>query len=119
MDPRKALLLEMKRKAGLATPAECEALDAAPVVCGNGLVAPRPARDAESWHARWSAAPGHDLFVPERDASPAAEPASPEPVEAPEPDEYGIIQCAPDAEPAPAGRPDYKPATRRRLSRGG
>lgn len=114
MDPRKALLLTMKRTAGLATPEEVEALDAAPVVVGAGLVTLRPSRDAETWHARWSAVAGHDLFVPERDAAPAVDPSpAAEPALPPEPDEDGIIQCAPDAEPPPAGRPDYKPRTRR------
>lgn len=53
MDKRKAILLEMKRTAGLASAEEIRVLESMQVVTGNGLVTPRPSRDAAEWLRRF------------------------------------------------------------------
>jgi hypothetical protein len=132
VNPRKASLIELKKKAGLATPAEIDALDNAPVVSGDdgSLVTPRPARDAASWAARWDRVPGHDLYAanPVADEEPAAagplpplpddEPPAPPAPSAPGVTYYadGTMQCAPGDEPPPAGRPGYRPPAPERPS---
>ena len=110
MDPRKAMLLEIKRTAGLATAAEIQTLEDTPIFTGEGLVTPRPMRDMEAWHRR---------FVNERCATYAdkPEPTVPDYYDAPAaPDvthhDDGTMQCDPADEPKPAGRENFPWARR-------
>lgn len=64
MEPRKALLIAMKQKAGLATPAEVAVLDNTPLVIGLGLVVPRPSPSLEHWLARWGGVEGPSAYMP-------------------------------------------------------
>ncbi|HEX8341975.1 MAG TPA: hypothetical protein VF624_13800 [Tepidisphaeraceae bacterium] len=100
-----AILLQIKRAAGLATPTELAALDEMPVITGNGLVTPRPSADVAAWAARYGGERLLQAFVPPdaADGYPAEANAS-RPIEK---DADGFIQCAPGEEP---GHPD-KPRT--------
>lgn len=114
MDQRKSLLIEIKRKAGLATPDECAEYDNAWVIIGEGLAIRRPARDDATFQARYGHLE-HELFVSEEDMS----------LENPERDDSsttptagqvqftrigeGLIQCAPGQEPPVPGCPNYDP----------
>jgi hypothetical protein len=109
-DNRKTLLLEIKEKAGLATPEELDELENTPVIIGNGLVVPRRYRDDESWYRRWSGPVGPDGYATGQDDpadAPLAMPAAP-PSNVTHTND-GLILCKPGNEPAPAGKPGYKP----------
>jgi hypothetical protein len=110
MDPRKTLLLEIKRKAGLATAAEIQTLENTPVYTGDGLVTPRPARDAEAWHRRYAderCTAYADAPAPDTSDDEAA-PAAPDVIEY----DDGTMQCDPANEPKPEGRENFPWARR-------
>ena len=99
-----AILLQMKRTAGLATPAECDALDAMPIITGEGLVTPRPPADVATWAARYS---GEQLLQTFTDPPEQAHAYPPAADAAPtcEKDANGMIQCDPSQEPGHADKP--------------
>lgn len=118
MDARTTFLLEIKRKAGLATAAELEVLDNTPVILGDGLAMPRPCATVEDWQARWSGLQGPTAYAPgphdddqtddEPDAAPGAAAAAP-PATGPIYTNDGMVLCKPGEEPPPPGKPGYKP----------
>lgn len=120
MDPRKTLLLELKQRAGLATPEELATLENIPLVAGNGLVTPRPSSTAEQWAARFAhviaellAPLGPDADKPAPAAAPV--PSGKPPVVAPHRGRDGITLCAPDEEPAHPDKPrTHHPRQRQR-----
>ena len=98
-----AILLQMKRAAGLATPDELAALDEMPVITGNGLVTPRPPAGVAAWAARYGGEQLHTFTEqPEQaDGYPADGYAS----RTLQKDADGFIQCAPGDEPGHHDKP--------------
>jgi hypothetical protein len=114
MDPRKTLLLEMKRKAGLATPEDIHVLDNTPLIIGDGLAALRPSASVEDWHARWNGLQSQRAYTPGLDDAPdpgdrpGDQPPAPPAALATYTDD-GMVLCKPGEEPPPAGKPGYRP----------
>ena len=107
-DQRRLRLLELKRAAKLATPAEVAELCEAYIVLGDGLAVPMLPPTPTEFEAKY----GGDqltLYVDLPDEPPAVapeRPRHPEPTTLPD----GTVLCAPQAEPPPAGKENtYRP----------
>jgi len=121
MDSRRALLIEMKRKAGLATPEECAEYDNAIIIIGEGLAVRRPAQDSDAFEARYGGL-RHEMIVSEQelamhdktvDAAADTSDAHRTPARFPN---DGLTQCAPGQEPSVPGCPNYNPNAKPKLS---